>query len=157
MGNFKLNENTIKSLQKAGHDKAKELASEVSKKMVDKYTSLIDWFYLDYTPNSFIYYYDRTFNLYNSFIPYKKERSNRYYGGIKIAPNNKMHDYISRNEKTFKAEDLLEKFIFNTEGTWHGGDWHGGYGKQNSFNIYYMMHKYRDELIKEYKNKYSFK
>lgn len=46
--------------------------------------------------------------------------------------------------------------LFGTQSaTWHGGDWHGGYGNMNSFSIYNEIHKYRDELLKDFKKRCS--
>ena len=35
----------------------------------------------------------------------------------------------------------------------NGGDWHGGYGIEASFNIYNEMEKYKKELIKDMQNR----
>ena len=73
-----------------------------------------------------------------------------------------MRDYDSvKGYKDFKAEDMLFKFIVPVRDlnypdrskpyyTFHGGDWHGGYGEINSFNIYDEMIKYRDKLVDRY-------
>lgn len=163
MANFKISNEVYNKLKKSGQEKANELANDAENKLIDKYISLLDWYYLDYQPKldeNGVPYYIRTFNLYNSFSPYKRTPSSgrsTYYGGIRINAD-KIKDYDSiRNDGKFSASNLLNKFIYNEDGTWHGGDWHGGYGVSNSFNIYKELHDYRDKLIDKYKKSCSIK
>lgn len=141
------------------------LAEDAREKMCNQYERLIDFYYADYSPkldDNGIPYYIRTFNLYKSYSPYKKVTSQiSIFAGIRIH-GDKMRDYDSvKGYRDFKAEDLLFKFIVPVRDlsrpdrskpyyTVHGGDWHGGYGKINSFNIYDEMIKYRDKLASEY-------
>lgn len=156
MSEFKLNKNVKKILENAGRKKANELAEDAKSKLIEQYNILIDFYYADYMPkldNNGIPYYIRTFNLYRSYRPYKRNSHNTiYYGGIEIE-SSKMRNYRSIKGETFYASSLLYKFIYNENGTWHGGDWHGGYGEINSFNIYKEMIKYRDNLINKYSGK----
>ena len=159
---YKVSDKTRKELNEAGKKVAKKLAKEASEKLSSQYVRLIDFYYADYMPRLDKYdepYYTRTWNLYKSFYKYQNHSgSNIYYGGVAITPE-KMDDYFSIKPygETFKAEDMFDKFIYNKKGTWHGGDWHGGYGVKNSFNIYTEMHKYFKDLVKYYKKNYGFK
>lgn len=160
---FKIDQNTYKELEELGKKEASKMADDAKNKMVDKYVSLISSYYDDYTPKKDKYgkpYYIRTFNLFNSYSPYKKNPHNTiYYGGIHIHAG-KMYDYYNKYDEVFPADTLLEKFIYTTEppySTWHGGDWHGGYGVKNSFSIYEEIHKYRDKLIDYYTKECSVK
>ena len=69
-----------------------------------------------------------------------------------------MKDYPGSRNQEISAQRLLDKFIYTQtqpSATWHGGDWHGGYGNMNSFSIYNEIHKYRDELLKDFKKRCS--
>lgn len=133
------------------------LAEDARTKICNQYERLIDFYYADYSPKldkNGIPYYIRTFNLYKSYSPYKKATSEiSVFAGIRIH-GDKMRDYDSvKGYRDFKAEDMLFKFIVNESSpynTYHGGDWHGGYGALNSFSIYDEMIKYRDKLANEY-------
>lgn len=162
MGSFKLDESTKRKLEDIGRKEANRLADDAKKKLIDKYNFLINKFYKDYTPakdRHGEFYYTRTFNLFKSYRAYKRNPHNTiYYGGVEITAD-RMNDYESivigedGLPETFPAERLLEKYIYTTSlpsATWHGGDWHGGYGVMAKFSIYNEMMKYKDYLIKYY-------
>ena len=163
MARFRINENLKKNLEKYGQEKAKELAQDAREKLSNHYMSLIDWYYVDYMPKLNKYgepYYHRTFGLYKSYKKYYKNSHNStYYGGVEITAD-KMNDYPSLNGEDFSAERLLDKYIYTStlpSATWHGGDWHGGYGVMAKFSIYDEMNKYYNKLLKEYEQKCSVK
>lgn len=149
-----------KKLRQVARKVASDIAKDAREKLCNKYASLIEMYYSDYTPGCDKYgvpYYIRTGNLKKSYSPYMHELPrDRFVGGVYINAS-KMQDYDSvKGSHDFPAERLLEKFIFTTtlpSATWHGGDWHGGYGVMNSFSIYEEMIKYRDDLVKEYSKK----
>jgi hypothetical protein len=160
MAKQKMDKGIRQKLEEYGKQKANELANDAEEKLVNKYISLIECYYDDYTPKLNKYgipYYVRTFNLRKSYIPYKKTpfgNRSTYYGGVKITAE-RMNEYTSRNGDTFLAERLLDKYIYTTalpSATWHGGDWHGGYGVMAGFSIYYEMKVYQKKLINEYKS-----
>ena len=64
-----------------------------------------------------------------------------------------MKDYPGIRNDSISGQDLLSTYIYNPFGTWHGGDWYGGYGAAASFNIYNEMEKYKKELIKDMQNR----
>ena len=162
-----LSKDAIKRLEQLGKSKASALAEEASKKLTSHYVSLIDWFYADYSPKM----YKRTFGLYNSYRKFNKNSQTVYYGGVIVSPD-KMHDYeadenpflidetgriyglIGRRDP-ISASDLLSKFIYNPEGTWHGGNMQGGYGLRASFNLYNEIHSYHEQLKDEYRKRCS--
>ncbi len=158
MARFHIDERLRKNLEYFGQEKAKKLAAEAREKLTNHYVSLIDWYYSDYNPKLDKYgepYYRRTFGLYKSFKKYYKNSHNIiYYGGVEITAD-KMHDYPSLNGEGFSAGTLLNKFIYNQDGTWHGGDWHGGYGVMAGFSIYEEMNSYYESLLKEYQGRCS--
>ena len=146
-------------LTKLGQQRAIEMANEARKKLSEKYFDLINWYYADYMPKLDEYgvpYYIRTLNLYESYRPYRKNsHGSVYYGGVRITPSY-MHDYENaRNNNKFPAGALLSTYIYNPKGTWHGGNWYGGYGEPASFSIYKEIRKYKQELLKEYKEKFE--
>ena len=148
MGAFRLNESFINKIEKECQNKAKNLAHEASNKLTDHYLSLLNKYYKDYTLKSNKYnssYYVRTSNLYKSSHKYYKNNTSIFYGGVRIDGSN-MNDYKGIRNDSITGQDLLDKFIYNKNGTWHGGDWHGGYGEPASFNIYNKIHKYRNEI-----------
>lgn len=154
---FKISQNTINNLKEAGKKKANQLAEEAKTELMKKYRSLISDYYNDYTPKLDEHgqpYYHRTINLYKSYKPYKRNSHDTvYYGGVEIS-SEKMKDYHSvLDGSIFDAQRLLDKYIFTTtlpSATWHGGDWHGGYGVMAKFSIYEEILSYQDYLIKKY-------
>ena len=155
MGTFRLNQDFVKKIEKECQTKAKKMAQDASRKLTDYYISLLDWYYLDYQPALNKYddpYYTRTFNLYKSAHKYYKNGTDRFYGGVRI-DGTTMNDYPGKNGNGISGQNLLYKFIYNPIDTWHGGNWHGGYGEQANFNIYKEMQQYRDELLKDMQNR----
>ena len=88
MARFKLDDNFKRKLEKQCQEKARELAIEARERLYEKYISLIDWYYADYSPKLNKYgepYYTRTFNLYKSVHKYYLNSHNStFYGGIDI-------------------------------------------------------------------------
>lgn len=160
MGTFRIDKEFKNKLEKKCQERAKILANETKEKLHEKYISLLDWYYLDYSPQLDKYnepYYQRTFNLYKSAHKYYMNSHNSiFYGGVDISSVG-MLDYPGKNGNGISADGLLNKFIYNSSGTWHGGDWHGGYGTPASLNIYNEMHKYRDELYRNLENRCKIK
>ena len=158
MARFHIDDKLRKNLEYFGQEKAKKLAQEARERLSDHYMSLIDWYYLDYVPKLDKYdepYYHRTFGLYKSFKKYYKNSHNSiYYGGVEITAD-KMNDYPSLNGEGFSAKSLMEKFIYNPAGTWHGGDWHGGYGVLSNFNAYNEMVNFYHNTVKDFRKKYE--
>lgn len=158
MGTFRLNQNFIDKIEKSCKEKAKDLAKEASQKLTKKYISLLDWYYADYQPklnSQGVPYYNRTFNLYKSAHKYYKNRTTVFYGGVRI-DGSTMKDYPGIRNNSISGQNLLDKFIYTSTpsyNTWHGGDWHGGYGTVASFSIYDEMQKYKDELLKDIQNR----
>lgn len=158
MGTFRLSQDFIDRIENECKEKAKALAHEASEKLTDHYISLLDWYYVDYTPKVDKHgnpYYTRTFNLYKSAHKYYKNRTDVFYGGVRI-DGSTMKDYPGVRGEDISGQRLLDKFIYTTtlpSATWHGGDWHGGYGTMASFSIYDEMQKYKKELVKELQDK----
>lgn len=146
-----LSKDTLKYLEKQAKKKASDLAHEAQEKLTDHYISLIDWFYLDRQPIA----YDRTFGLYNSYKKfYKNSHGTIMYGGVEVTPE-RMSDYDYHRKQPITASALLNTYIYNPSGTWHGGDMHGGYGVPAKFKIYNEMHNYHEQLKDEYKKRCS--
>lgn len=160
MAKFRISEDMRNRLEDIGRKKAKELAQETREKLSAHYHSLIDWYYSE-KPALDKYgepYYHRTYGLYKSYKKYYKNSHNSiYYGGVEITAD-KMKDYPSLNGQGFSAQRLLDKFIYAPtlpSATWHGGDWHGGYGQMADVDIRGEMNKYYYSLLSEYRNKCS--
>lgn len=146
-----LSKDTLKYLEKQAQKKASDLAHEAQEKLTDHYISLIDWFYVDRQPIA----YDRTFGLYNSYKKfYKNSHGTIMYGGVEVTPE-RMADYDYHRKQPITASALLNTYIYNPSGTWHGGDMHGGYGVPAKFGIYNEMHNYHEQLKNEYKKRCS--
>lgn len=158
MGTFRLNDSFKKKIEKECQKKASNLAKEAREKLTNQYITLLDWYYADYQPKTNLYdvpYYERTFNLYKSAHRYYENSHNSsFYGGVRIDASG-MKDYPGARGQSISAQGLLNTYIYNPSGTWHGGDWHGGYGNVTSFNIYNEIHKYRDELLKDFQKRCS--
>ena len=91
-------------------------------------------------------------SIYKSAHKYYKNETDRFYGGVRI-DGTTMKDYPGIRNDSISGQNLLSTYIYNPSGTWHGGDWHGGYGVVTSFNIYNEMEKYKKELIKDMQNR----
>ena len=155
MGSFRLDQNFINKIEKQCQEKAKNLAHEASEKLTNHYITLLDWYYTDYQPKLNKYdepYYIRTFNLYKSAHTYYKNATDRFSGGVRIVGTT-MKDYPGIRNDSISGQDLLSTYIYNPVGTWHGGDWYGGYGVAESVKIYNERKKYKKELIKDMQNR----
>ena len=150
MSEFRLDEKTKKNIEFLAKQTAKSLARDAREKLTDKYIELIDWYYVDYSPKLNKYdepYYTRSFRLYKSYSKYYKN-SSIIYGGVKIS-GEKMGNYPGHSD-SISGQGLLDKFIYNPGGTWHGGDWNGGYGEPAGLNIYQELDTYYNNLLQEY-------
>lgn len=145
---FHLSDKAKKEIEKSAMLKAEKLARETKGKLRGYYVSLIATYYTDsFTPSN----YKRTYNLYKSAREYyKHDKKNKIiYGGVNIS-DDFMNNYRTRKGGVFRAEHLLKKFVFNKEGTWHGGNWHGGYGVPADVNIYDRVYAKQKQLIRLY-------
>lgn len=153
---FRLDTKLKSNLEYFAKEKAKSLAKEAEQRLTDKYKDLIDWYYAGYMPGLNNYrdpYYERKWRLYNSAFPYYKNSGQyRIYGGVEIT-GEKLGTYPSLDGNGFSGQDLLDKFIYTGSGTYHGGDWHGGYGDSASFSIYDELNKFRDQLQNEFESR----
>lgn len=154
MGSFRLSQDFIDKIENECKKKAKNLAHEASEKLTAHYKSLLDWYYDDYEPKvdkNGNPYYVRTFNLYKSAHKYYKNNMDKFYGGVRI-DGSTMRDYPGVRGISISGQRLLDKFIYAPtlpSATWHGGDWHGGYGEMASFSVYDEMQKYKDKLVED--------
>lgn len=147
----KLSADTKKQLRKIAEKQANKIAKEFEEKMCKKYESFIDWYYNEpYQTNP--PHYQRTDNLRHSYNPYLHIIGSTVIGGIEITGEN-MSDYGKRSK--ISGESYLEKFYFNPLATWHGGDWHGGYGVMANFSVYYEMVNYYKDTVKYFKKRYG--
>ena len=143
-----VNPNIRKQLEQIAKAKTATLAKEASQKLGDYTRGLIDWYYGSYPESK---YYQRTFNLYNSYQPFTKA-GNIYYGGIKI-PGDNMNSYPGIMNQPITPWGFMSTYIYNPAGTWHGGDWHGGYGRPTQFSFYNELHRYHEKLKDEYRKR----
>ena len=153
---FRLDTKLKSNLEYFAKEKAKLLAREAEQRLTNKYLDLIDWYYAGYMPSLSSYgdpYYERKWRLYNSGVPYYKNSGQYYfYGGVRIT-GEKLGIYPSLNGAGFSGQDLLDKFIYTGGGTYHGGDWHGGYGEPSSFSVYKELDKFREQLKSEFESR----
>ena len=140
-----------KQLHAIAQKQAEKIAKEFEDKMTEHYRSVLDWYYGEpYQTNPT--HYERTSNLRNSYIPYFKSTNSSVIGGIEISGES-MNDYGRKSK--ISGEDYLSKFFFNPSGTWHGGDWHGGYGVPANFNAYNEMVNFYHNTVKDFRKKYE--
>lgn len=140
-----------KQLHAIAQKQAEKIAKEFEYKITEHYRSVLDWYYGEpYQTNPT--HYERTSNLRNSYIPYFKSTNSSVIGGIEISGEN-MNDYGKKSK--ISGEDYVSKFFFNPVGTWHGGDWHGGYGVTANFNAYNEMINFYKYTVKDFRKKYE--
>ena len=140
-----------KQLHAIAQKQAEKIAKEFEDKMTEHYRSILDWYYGEsYQTN--LPHYERINNLRNSYIPYFKSTNSSVIGGIEISGEN-MNDYGKKSK--ISGEDYVSKFFFNPLGTWHGGDWHGGYGVPANFNAYNKMVNFYHNTVKDFRKKYE--
>lgn len=140
-----------KQLHAIAQKQAEKIAKEFEDKMTEHYISVLDWYYGEpYQTNP--PHYERTNNLRNSYIPYFKSTNSSVIGGIEISGES-MNDYGKKSK--ISGEDYVSKFFFNPVGTWHGGDWHGGYGAPANFNAYNEMINFYKYTVKDFRKKYE--
>lgn len=151
MAKFQLSPKNRKKLREIAQKQADEIAKEFEETMSKKYESLLDWYYAEpYQTNP--PHYERAYNLKKSYLPYFNSSSSQVVGGIEITGEN-MDDYGRKSK--ISGEDYLSKFFFNPLGTWHGGDWHGGYGVPANFNAYNEMVNFYKNIVKDFRKKYE--
>ena len=140
-----------KQLHAIAQKQAEKIAKEFEDKMTEHYRSILDWYYGEpYQTNP--PHYERINNLRNSYIPYFKSTNSSVIGGIEISGES-MNDYGKKSK--ISGEDYVSKFFFNPLGTWHGGDWHGGYGVPANFNAYNEMVNFYHNTVKDFRKKYK--
>ena len=147
----KLSDSTRKQLRAIAQKQAEKIAKEFEEKMSKKYESLLDLYYSEpYQTNP--PHYPRTGNLRNSYIPYFNTIGSTVIGGIEITGQN-MFDYGQRSK--ISGESYIEKFYFNPSATWHGGDYHGGYGVMAGFSAYSEMVNFYKDTVKDFRKRYG--
>lgn len=140
-----------KQLHAIAQKQAEKIAKEFEDKMTEHYRSVLDWYYGEpYQTNP--PHYDRTNNLRNSYRTFMFISSKQVSSSFLISGDD-MNDYGRKSK--ISGEDYLSKFFFNPLGTWHGGDWHGGYGVPANFNAYNEMVNFYKDTVKDFRNKYE--
>ena len=140
-----------KQLHAIAQKQAEKIAKEFEDKMTEHYRSVLDWYYGEpYQTNP--PHYDRTNNLRNSYRTFMFVSSKQVSSSFLISGDD-MNDYGRKSK--ISGEDYLSKFFFNPLGTWHGGDWHGGYGVPANFNAYNEMVNFYHNTVKDFRKKYE--
>lgn len=140
-----------KQLHAIAQKQAEKIAKEFEDKMTEHYRSVLDWYYGEpYQTNP--PHYDRTNNLRNSYRTFMFISSKQVSSSFLISGDD-MNDYGRKSK--ISGEDYLSKFFFNPLGTWHGGDWHGGYGVPANFNAYNEMVNFYHNTVKDFRKKYE--
>lgn len=140
-----------KQLHAIAQKQAEKIAKEFEDKMTEHYRSVLDWYYGEpYQTNP--PHYDRTNNLRNSYRTFMFISSKHVSSSFLISGDD-MNDYGRKSK--ISGEDYLSKFFFNPLGTWHGGDWHGGYGVPANFNAYNEMVNFYKDTVKDFRKKYE--
>lgn len=147
-----LSKEAQKRLKQLGKARANSLAKEASQKLTDFTERLVDWYYSDPIKFDYRWHYKRTYNLYDSYEKYLKNGS-VYFGGVKIP--GPMESYPGIGGTPITPWGFMSTYIYNPAGTWHGGNYHGGYGEPASFSFYNELHKYHDDLKNEYRKRLS--
>lgn len=93
---------------------SKAYAQEGSKQITKKAQSCIEMFYKDYTPK----YYNRTFDLKNSYVLYYHDNGKSFYGGVRITA-----DFMSLYYSGGVMNHTYTEPITVAQLAWHG--WHG--------------------------------
>lgn len=140
-----------KQLHAIAQKQAEKIAKKFEDKMTEHYRSVLDWYYGEpYQTNP--PHYDRTNNLRNSYRTFMFISSKQVSSSFLISGDD-MNDYGRKSK--ISGEDYLSKFFFNPLGTWHGGDWHGGYGVPANFNTYNEMVNFYKNTVKDFRKKYE--
>lgn len=147
----KISSELKKQLHAIAQKQAEKIAKEFEYKMTEHYRSVLDWYYGEpYQTNP--PHYDRTGNLRNSYRIFMFISSEQVSSSFLISGDD-MNDYGRKSK--ISGEDYLSKFFFNPSGTWHGGDWHGGYGVPANFNAYNEMVNFYHNTVKDFRKKYE--
>lgn len=121
-----------------------DYAQKYNNELEKKYLSLIDNYYEEYTPSK---YTKRKYRLKGSYETYIDVGKGYIGFGIRITG-----EYIGKfwsawtRGRYISGARYVERFI-TEDITFHGGDWHGGYGQKGNTSIYNAMTKYADELV----------
>ena len=151
----KLSDSTRKQLRAIAQKQAEKIAKEFEEKMSKKYESLLDLYYSEpYQTNP--PHYTRTDNLRHSYRTFTFI-SNKEVSSSFIVSGQNMNDYGSK-KYPLTGERYLEKYFFsptNPSATWHGGDYHGGYGVMAGFSAYSEMVNFYKDTVKDFRKKYG--
>ena len=147
----KLSADTRKKLHEIAQKQAEKIAKEFEETMSKKYESLLDWYYNEpYQTNP--PHYPRTDNLRKSYRTFMFVSSKQVSSSFLVSGDD-MNDYGERSK--ISGEDYLSKFYFNQTATWHGGNWHGGYGVPAGFSAYNEMVNFYKATVKDFRKKYE--
>ena len=151
----KLSDSTRKQLRAIAQKQAEKIAKEFEEKMSKKYESLLDLYYSEpYQTNP--PHYKRTDNLRHSYRTFTFI-SNKEVSSSFIVSGQNMNDYGSK-KYPLTGERYLEKYFFSPtmpSATWHGGDYHGGYGVMAGFSAYSEMVNFYKDTVKDFRKRYG--
>lgn len=144
-----ISNDTMRKIRELAKAQAENIAKEFEDKMTEKYDELLDRYYGEpYQTRP--PHYGRTNNLRNSYRTFTFVSPKQVSGNF-IVDGTNMKDY----KQPITGEGYVAGYYFNPAGTWHGGDWHGGYGVKAGFNAYNEMVDYYKGLAKGLRNKYE--
>lgn len=150
----KLSDSTRKQLRAIAQKQAENIVKEFEEKMSKKYESLLDLYYSEpYQTNP--PHYKRTDNLRRSYRTFTFI-SNKEVSSSFIVSGQNMNDYGQRIK--ISGERYLEKYFFSPtmpSATWHGGDYHGGYGVMAGFSAYSEMVNFYKDTVKDFRKRYG--
>lgn len=151
---FQLSKNFEDELEEQIRNQAIECGRIITNAMKEKYLSLIEDYYNKYIPVR----YNRRGQLKDSFIELLDDDGESIIAGIKISADRmSMYEEKRKNGKvhTFSPQRLLDKYVIFGDNppyfTYHGGDWHGGYGEKADTHIYQEMKAFRKEILNSMK------
>lgn len=121
-----------------------DYAQKYTNALEEKYLNLITKYYKEYTPVS---YKHRKYRLKGAYETYINVGQRYIEFGIRITGKHIGNFWSSWQKGRYISGVRYIDMFVTEETTFHGGNWHGGYGKESPTSIYGAMVKYADELV----------
>lgn len=121
-----------------------DYAQKYTDALEKEYLNLIAKYYDEYTPTSYTHRKGRLKGAYETYI----NVGQRYIEfGIRITGKHIGKFWSAWQRGRYISGTRYIDMFMTEEVTFHGGDWHGGYGEESPTSIYSAMVKYADELV----------
>lgn len=134
----------VDKIKKLVENYVTDYAQKYTKALEKEYLNLIAKYYEEYTPTSYTHRKGRLKKAYKTYINVE----DKYIEfGIRITGKDLGKFWSAWQRGRYISGTRYIDMFLTQEITFHGGDWHGGYGEESPTAIYSAMVEYADELV----------